>query len=130
MVRVEVAQSLARIGVLYAPASFLTATTDALNGICNGCGAAGAKFDFIPDRIYGTDISAACHIHDYMYHVGRSIEDKEEADRVFLNNMLRLIERDSHKWYKPTMLQRRRALKYYEAVVAFGGSAIWSGKKS
>ena len=130
MVRVEVAQSIARMGVLYAPASFLTASVDTLKGICNGCGAAGAKFDYIPDRIYGTDISAACHIHDYMYHTGRTLEDKDEADRVYLNNMVRLIERDSHKWYKPTMLQRRRALKYYEAVSLFGGSAYWKGKNS
>lgn len=120
--------ALACAGVLYAPASMLTHNTSVLATICNGCGAANAKFDFIPDRIYGTSIAEACHIHDYMYYEGRTIEDKEEADRVFLNNMFRLIERDKHKWYKPTALQRRRALKYYEAVVYFGGSAFWAGK--
>ncbi len=121
-------QDLARVGGVFAPAAFLTATVDELDGICNGCGAAGAKFDFIPDKIYGTDISAACHIHDFMYHYGRSVEDKEEADRIFLNNLIRIIEKDKHKWYKPTALQRRRALKYYEAVTYFGGAAFWAGK--
>ena len=55
------------------------------------------------------------------------IEDKQHADREFLNNLLRIIE-SIDKWYYPTMLARRRALKYYEAVVAFGGVAYWEGK--
>ena len=119
---------LAQAGVLYAPASFLTANYDQLLDVCNGCGAANAKFDFVPDRIYGTYIGHACNIHDWMYDNGRTIEDKEEADRVFLNNTYRLIERDKHKWYKPTWLQRIRAREYYQAVKMFGGSAYWAGK--
>lgn len=126
--RLNRALNFARANVLYAPAAMLNTPIETLCTICNGCGAANAKFDFIPDRIYGTSIAEACHIHDFMYHVGRSIEDKQEADRVFLNNLIRLIERDKNKWYKPTMLQRRRALKYYEAVEAFGGAAFWAGK--
>lgn len=62
-----------------------------------------------------------------MYHVGQTVADKEEADRVFLNNLLRLIEAGSG-WLK--MLRRRRALDYYQAVVAFGGPAYWAGKNS
>lgn len=122
------AYDLATTGSLYAPASFLNTPMKTLRALCNGCGAANSKFDFVPDRVYGTSINEACHIHDFMYSEGTTLEDKEEADRVFLNNMIRLIERDKHKWYKPTMLQRRRALKYYEAVVSFGGSAYWAGK--
>ena len=115
-------------GGLYAPSIFFKEPIETLVDICNGCGAAGAKFDFVPDKIYGTSIGKACIIHDYMYYIGTTVEDKEEADRVFLNNMIRLIEEDSHKWYKPTALQRRRALKYYEAVTYFGGAAFWAGK--
>ena len=62
-----------------------------------------------------------------MYHVGQTVDDKQEADRVFLNNMLRLIE-DASGWLK--CLRRRRALKYYEAVVVFGGPAYWAGKNA
>lgn len=121
-------KDLASTGTIFAPASFLNAPTNQLKEVCNGCGAANAKFDFVPDRIYGTDISFACIIHDWMYEQGRIIEDKEEADRVFLNNMYRLIELDKHKWYKPTRLQRIRARGYYQAVQHFGGSAFWAGK--
>lgn len=94
----------------------------------NGCGAEGARFDFVPDSIYGVSIFEACRIHDWAYFKGRNNDDKERADREFLNNLLRLIEANN-KWYYPTMLARRRALKYYEAVVVFGGPAFWKGKR-
>ncbi len=126
MKRLLQTQELAMAGVLFSPASFLTSTGKQLKEICNGCGAAGSWFR-PPEKIYGTLIVQACHIHDFMYNEGRTIEDKDEADRVMLNNMIRLIERDSGKWYKPTFLQRRRALKYYLAVKNFGGPAFWKG---
>lgn len=120
-------QRLARLGVIYAPASFLVATPQQLLEVCNGCGAAGSWFR-PPKRIYGTLIVFACHIHDWQYHYGSTIEDKEESDRTMLNNMCRLIERDRKKWYKPTWMQHRRAYKYYWAVDKFGGPAFWAGK--
>ena len=114
-----------RVVKLYEPASFTKASAAQKKKICNGCGAANSKFDFVPDTIYGLKICAVCDRHDWMYHKGKDIYDKEEADRVFLNNLLRLIESGS-RWLKP--LRRRRALKYYEAVVVFGGPAYWRGK--
>ena len=128
MSKIEKSQSLAITGVLFAPTGFKLASEKLLEEICNGCGAANSKFDFVPDHIYGTCITYACHIHDFMYNDGVTIEDKEEADRVFLNNLLRLIDRDKHKWYKPTRLQRIRAKEYYLAVKYFGAVAYWAGK--
>lgn len=125
---IEKARQYSKVRILWAPTSFLTTDLDTLLDVCNGCGAANAKFDFVPDRIYGTYIGYACVIHDWMYDVGRTIEDKEEADRVFLNNLLRLISREE-KWYKPNFLMRRRAYKYYWAVKCFGGPAYWQGKQ-
>lgn len=115
---------------LYEPLSFTQAPANKKNFVCNGCGSANAKFDFVPDTIWGLKIRPACDRHDWMYFEGRTIADKEQADRVFLNNMLRLIEFEKGflgRLLKP--LRRRRALKYYEAVVAFGGPAFWSGKQ-
>lgn len=120
-------QDLVVRGTLFAPAGFLCRSANELLLICNGCGAADSWFR-PPKTIYGTLIVYACIIHDYMYETGNTIEDKEEADRVFLNNMNRLITQDKHKWYKPTFLQRRRAKKYYYAVKEFGGEAFWQGK--
>ena len=120
---------MVRAGQITAPIEFIEFGAPALTGICNGCGSSKAKFDFVPDSIYGLTIKPACHVHDFQYYKGKTIEDKQEADRRFLNNMLRLIEADIsrlRKIIKPLM--RRRALKYYEAVNAFGGTAFWGNK--
>lgn len=119
---------LAHEGKLRCHPQFLRTPVDILRTICNGCGAANAKFDWIPDRIYGTSINEACNIHDFEYYFGKTEQDKEDADLRFLANLMRLIEMDSDKWYKPTMAQRRRALKYYEGVVYKGDKAYWKGK--
>jgi len=110
---------------LYVPLSYTTATLSQRSAICNGCGSSKAKFDFVPDTIYGLCITAACHIHDWMYHEGKTIEDKKEADRAFLNNLIRII--DNHGGLLK-FLRRRRARKYYLAVKYFGGPAYWNGK--
>ena len=89
----------------------------------NGCGS-GSFADFVPNTIYFLDITESCRIHDYAYLVGTTIEDKDSADREFLNNMIRLIDA-KEAWYYPHWFARRRALKYYEAVHTLGGSAFW-----
>ncbi len=121
------AQFLALDGVLSAPDEFKTASLAKLKEFCNGCGAQDSWFR-PPKRIYGTLIIYACIIHDWEYSFGLLIEDKWRADRTFHNNINRLITKDSHKWYKPTRLQRIRAKVYYEAVVQGGGEAFWCGK--
>ena len=113
---------------LSCPQSYLEADQDLLDVVCNGCGSAQAKFDFVPDTIYGLSISPACHIHDWMYYEGKTIDDKEEADRVFLNNMLRIINNQSANKLI-CFLRRRRAVVYYEMVCNLGGPAFWHGKE-
>lgn len=114
---------------LDADPSYVNASSGERAHVCNGCGSAQAKFDFIPDTLWGLKITRACNIHDWDYYFGLTIEEKAKADRRFMNNMLRLIEADKTflgRVLKP--LRRRRALKYYEAVLAFGGPAFWNGK--
>lgn len=113
---------------LYSPPSYKRLTSEERDEIVNGCGAAGAKFDFIPDNIYRLNISEACNIHDFMYHIAEATnEAKIEADRIFLNNLLRIIEFNTKS---PTLkkLRRSRAKKYYKAVKAYGGPAFWDDK--
>jgi hypothetical protein len=95
--------------------------------ICNGCGAANSKFDFVPDTIYGLSIREACYRHDYGYHVGKDIQDKMAADDQFLRNMLFIINTQSTpllKWPR-----RWRAMTYYSAVCDKGYKAFWAGKQ-
>lgn len=112
---------------LYCPPSYRQAQPEERNRVCNGCGSKGSSIDLIPDSMYGLDVSEACNIHDWMYSEGKTIEDKEKADRVFLNNILRIIN-GSEGWPVTKWLRRRRAWKYYLAVKMFGGDAFWDGK--
>ena len=81
----------------------------------------------VPETIYGLCVTPACSIHDFMYAHGSTPMDKDEADRVFLNNMIRLIEAAGGPWIL-RMLRLRRARVYYEAVSHFGGPEFWNTK--
>ena len=81
----------------------------------------------IPDKILGCDIQPACGIHDFQYGQGRTDQDKADADEVFLNNMIRLIEAYGGR---ECMVRWRLniAREYYEAVQHYGGPAYWNEK--
>lgn len=111
---------------LFAPAAYWSLSPDARAEL-NGCGPAGWKGKLIPDHILLVSIKPACDIHDYMYAVGRTEADREEADRVFLNNILRIIEEKSQNWFT-RMIRRRLALHYYAAVRDFGAIFFWDDK--
>lgn len=115
------------IAQLYQPDSYLTAPKQAREDICNGCGPTGWLAKFVPNTIYLLDISKACDIHDWMYWEGKTAQDKERADRVLLNNILRLIEAHGG-WGWLQTLRRKKAQFYYEVVRNYGGPAYWAGK--
>lgn len=116
------AQKLAIADVLIASPVFKNSPLDRLVSICNGCGASGSWLR-PPSKIWGTSIIEACIIHDHGYYIGSTYDDKKEADKNFLDNMLILIDKRS-RWYKPTKLQRWRAKRYYQAVRYYGGAAF------
>lgn len=112
---------------LWMPSGYRDLPASIKESVCNGCGSGGYGF-LIPDNLLGCDISEACNIHDYMYEFARPvIGDKEKADRVFSNNMIRLVL-DKGGWGWVVRLRLRLAWKYYQAVVKFGGPAFWDGK--
>lgn len=113
---------------LFAPQDYWETPKDVLDKIVHGCGpGTGWKESLIPDTIWGLSITGACNVHDFMYYAGENLTDKDEADRVFLNNILRTIDANT-EWGFMKWLRRRRAYKYYEAVSHFGGPAFWKGK--
>ncbi len=114
---------------LFAPNDYIKSSKQVRARVVNGCGTGGWKGALVPETMYGLKITAACNIHDWMYLRGQTMADKEEADRVFLNNLLRLINFGS-SWGWLKALRRRRALKYYHAVRLAGGPAFWDGKNN
>jgi len=113
--------------VLTAHDDFMGETDGLLVAVCNGCGAARAKFDFVPDTIWGLCICSCCHIHDYGYFRGDSEEDRDREDDRFLMNLINLIEHRSSNWFM-RVLRSRRAMSYYSAVREKGAAAFWAGK--
>lgn len=87
----------------------------------------GVLEQLVPDTVWGLCITPACAIHDFMYRVGENDQDKVDADDVFLNNMVRIIEAKTRNQIL-LCLRLRRAKTYYHAVKVFGGPAFWSGK--
>ena len=106
---------------LFEPSGYTALSADEKSEICNGCGSKGLGW-LVPNTIYGLNITDCCNIHDYMYSQGATLKDKEYADRIFLNNLVRKID-DNNKWFR--FLRRRRALKMYWAVDTFGEAAFW-----
>ncbi len=113
---------------LYAPISYWEATEEERNDTCNGCGAK-SGLD-VPDTFYGLDVSIACNIHDWMYHIGITLADKLFADAIFRLNLSLIID-DSNKWYNKVLspLRHSRAGKYYTAVVLWGNTAYWDKRE-
>lgn len=120
---------VAQIPGLIRPRAYDRLTPEEKKNICNGCGTTG-RLDFIPDHLYGLSICEACHIHDFMYFLGDTWDDKKDADRIFLINMLRIISNEPNSILNILLkrLRRLRALSYYKAVVNFGGLPFWAGK--
>ena len=90
--------------------------------ISGGCGSDGALFDLVPDNFIGVDILECCRIHDFLYTVGGSEEDKIKADRMFRTNLIRSVFNDSNLIFRSTNLALARL--YYKAVCEFGHSSF------
>lgn len=112
---------------LYAPAGYWNLLPTAKRELVNGCGPAGWKGKYIPDHLLFVSITEACNIHDWMYIEGKTEDDRERADRVFLNNMLRIVEAVSAN-FLTREIRRRLALRYYATVRDYGAQYFWADK--
>ena len=107
---------------LYAPKEYWRLAEAEKKKICNGCGAKGTLLaKLLPQGHF----HEACNIHDYMYYIGKTDEDKKVADRVFINNLHRIIN-TLPLIQKP--MAKTLARIYYEAVAKFGYEAFWKDK--
>jgi hypothetical protein len=91
-----------------------------------GCGPGDVGDYLVPDRILGISVRECCRIHDWYYRLwnGTTEQDRETADRIFLNNMLRVINhQESGRWL--TRLRSRIAYMYYKAVRRYGAPSFF-----
>ena len=96
--------------------------------ICNGAGARNDwRSAFIPNTIYGLDCTEVFNVHDYAYHIGKTIDDKKRADFDMLRNLITLINSTGNIFTR--WLRRIRAIDYYNAVSEFGDAAFFMDKK-
>lgn len=104
---------------LLASKTYLEASQELKNRVCNGCGPEGLIGKIVPDNLVGADISEACNIHDWMYQEG---EDKLRADLYFLANMIYLCTQKSR------LLLPARALMavHYFLAVHYGGEEYFA----
>lgn len=104
---------------LIAPAEFWNLSPSQLNDISNGCGPKGWGW-IVPNRfsLIGVNFKPACDIHDFCYQTG---VDKEVADKMFLENMLTIAEREAH--FGCRILANHMAFIYYLAVKNGGAGA-------
>lgn len=112
---------------LFAPAEYWKLTEEERANFRCGPGR-GILERIVPETVYGLCITPACAIHDFMYKVGPPTgEGKQEADTVFLNNMVRIVEANTTKL--PLLYLRLwRVRTYYIMVSRFGGVAYWHDK--
>ena len=115
---------------LYAPKEYWNTPDEILDKITGGCGPGGWGDFLVPDNIdfpwpWGLSIRPACRIHDWYYGRFHTLDKKEEADRVFLNNMVRIIEAKT-KFHVIKWRRKKRAWLYYTAVKRFGAPAFFA----
>lgn len=109
--------------ILYANPKYWALSDKDKVEICNGCGAKGAWYNFL---IPGGIFKQSCNIHDYDYFIGKTEQDKKDADRRFYQNNKRIV-----KATKNPLLRRYRAFKaraFFKAVEDLGSEAFWSNK--
>jgi hypothetical protein len=106
---------LRKLGVIFTPTDYIDATQEARAIVCNGCGPDGWKGSLVPDTIVGCVVTTACDIHDWMYNVGGSEIDKDNADKIFRDNLIALIMA-SNRWTIVKYFGRQKAWWYYRAV--------------
>lgn len=118
---------------LYAPYGYWKMKKEQPKTLADTVNGAGPRYFgwMVPDTIYGLRITAAANIHDYMFsefHQPWSDDEFHRANRIFLNNMHRLIQ-GGKRWRWLRTLRRARAMTYFKAVDSPIGSIIyWNGK--
>lgn len=109
--------------------SFTDKTPEQREAVSNGLGPKGFGW-LVPDTIIGINVTPAGDVHDEGYTEGGIIVDKQMDDRIFRDNMIRLVNAKKNQWSWVKKLRMRRIKQNYRAVKNFGGGAFnWKHRK-
>jgi len=106
--------------ILYAPPSYWSLSEIEKQKICNGCGAKGGM------KFIDGSFKEPCNIHDYMYQVGETDDDKMLADVTFYVNMQNVANATKNPFKR--LFLKARAKTFYKAVKLFGEEAFYKSK--
>lgn len=139
---------------LFAPSAFwklVLENSPRLKEICNGVGSRLSwTYHFTPNTIWGLNIKSAADIHDFQYTEPKifpcvidgetfntALDYKNHADRVFLNNNIRIFEYHEALpgftgWFHRRLggVRRARAYEYYTILQKFGGTSFFADKNN
>ena len=104
---------------LAAPQSFWDADDELRKAVAGGCGPGGSGDMFVPDTMYLLKVTPACAIHDWTFAVWNNKQGFDQANNLFKNNMLRIINQHGGN-EQIKCLRKKRAVKYFKAVHYFG----------
>ena len=117
------------VTILKAPLIWWQLPQSAKECVTGGCGPGGLGDYLVMDSFFGLSIFDACQIHDFMWHIGDTEEDRQIADKTFLDNMKTLI-RAAHSGFILKALRMAKAYCYYWAVASpIGKFLYWKDKK-
>lgn len=106
-------------GGLTAPVEYWSASSEKIARNCNGCGDDSFLGSLVPETIWGLRVSPVCNIHDFMYCLGSTLEDKATADFVFQKNLIALVRQSASRSWAGWVLKiprEYRCFTYYVAV--------------
>lgn len=108
---------------LLAPEAYRAASRAEIEARTNGCGPQGWRGDIVADldSLAGLDISEPCRVHDWMYGIGGTFEERLTADIMLYLNIAALVLRTGGP-LAPVRMAGAAAM--YVAVRA-GGAAHW-----
>jgi hypothetical protein len=112
---------------IFAPSEYIELPQEVKDSY--GCGPGGFGDFLVPDTIWFLKVKVCCSIHDfyYRYYAENSEAGRKEADDIFLNNMVRVINAKT-KWLWLKKLRLRRAKTYYYMVRRYGGPSFWDSR--
>ena len=115
--------------VLYAPDSYWQASPAERSELSSSKAVQQLKSPIVNSTLWGLPIDRCDDIHNWMYFNGTCEEDKQVADRAYLNNMVRTINHATH-WGLLRKLRYWDAKRNFDAVNFFGGELFWQEKFS